>query len=373
VSGSVLPEQPLDPREVAALIRVARSVHARGAGERARALLHTLAQRAPDEREVWWAIADVAADPGERLRALERIVEIDRRAALPAIANDRREALPPVDRGRTMIMLAAAVIVAIVLAGLTFAWYGGGAEWGRGISGTVPAWPTAVVRSSMRATPPAIINDEARIAAKGIALAALPSVTRIVAQAAAATPTAASSRSLPTADVPTDQRMLPGVIVVPSPTISASAPRAVSMTAVPYHQPGVVHSTGQWQLSVLRASDVVWFDGVIGDRAAVGRYAVALVTIINNGDAAIVPGTLFSAIDAQGRRFRAEVDLSRAYLDAFGRGMRGDISLAEVIPGAGVSASVPVVFDLPADTIGARVVIGNDDTGWQVLAPQPLS
>ncbi len=376
MAGSAAPQQPLGSHEIAGLIRIARNAHARGSGERARALLHTLAQRAPDEREVWWAIADVAADPRERLRALERIVEIDRRAALPVTRHTMSDVPPPVDRGHTVIMITVAVVVAIVLAGLTFAWYGGGLDrvigeaWRSGIASAVaPAWPTALVRGMERA--PAISADATpRISAKSVALAALPSVTRVVTQLAAATPTMAWQAPLPTAQVPLDRRMLPGVIVVPPPTQPMPAPSVVSGTAVPHHQPGVVYSTGQWQLSVLRASDVVWFDGAIGDRDARGRYAVALVIVINNGDASIVPGTLFSAIDAQGRRYRAEVDLSRSYLDAFGRGVRGDISLTEVIPGAGVSVSVPVIFDLPADAVGVRVVIGDDDAGWQVLAPQ---
>lgn len=377
MAGSAAPQQPLGSHEIAGLIRIARNAHARGSGERARALLHTLAQRAPDEREVWWAIADVAADPRERLRALERIVEIDRRAIVPVARHTMSAGPPPVDRGRTVIMITAAVIVAIVLAGLTFAWYGGGFDrafggvvWGGVASAVTPAWPTALVRDMERA--PAISADATpRISAKSVALATLPSVTQVVVQQAATTPV--RQPSLPTAQVPLDQRMLPGVIVVPPPTQLMPTPSVVSGTAVPHHQPGVVYSTGQWQLSVLRASDVVWFDGAIDGRDARGRYAVALVIIINNGDASIVPGTLFSAIDAQGRRYRAEVDLSRAYLDAFGRGVRGDISLAEVIPGAGVSVSVPVVFDVPADAGGVRVVIGDDDAGWQVLAPQRSS
>jgi hypothetical protein len=377
VAGSAAPQQPLGSHEIAGLIRIARNAHARGSGERARALLHTLAQRAPDEREVWWAIADVAADPRERLRALERIVEIDRRAIVPVAHHTMSDVPPPVDRGHTVIMITVAVVVAIVLAGLTFAWYGGGLDrviggaWRSGIASAVaPAWPTALVRGMERA--PAISADATpRISAKSVALATLPSVTQVVVQQAATTPV--RQPSLPTAQVPLDQRMLPGVIVVPPPTQLMPTPSVVSGTAVPHHQPGVVYSTGQWQLSVLRASDVVWFDGAIDGRDARGRYAVALVIIINNGDASIVPGTLFSAIDAQGRRYRAEVGLSRAYLDAFGRGVRGDISLAEVIPGAGVSVSVPVVFDVPADAGGVRVVIGDDDAGWQVLAPQRSS
>jgi hypothetical protein len=66
---------------------------------------------------------------------------------------------------------------------------------------------------------------------------------------------------------------------------------------------------------------------------------------------------------------------STVYLNTYGRGQRGDLSLEEEIPPGGGNVSVPLIFDVLADARDLRLYVAGEPLGWAVggaaSAPSP--
>ncbi|HMP41413.1 MAG TPA: hypothetical protein PKA05_13610, partial [Roseiflexaceae bacterium] len=193
----------------------------------------------------------------------------------------------------------------------------------------------------------------------------------VTATAALAAIDATSVVATPAAPINTIVATVLPTAVIPQ----ATATIPPTATPIPPLPPGAIIETGQWQIALLRPGDALVLDGSIGTVQPQGRFALALVAVINNGAMDVLPEDLIVLVDRQGRRFPALPELSRSYLDTFGRGVRGDLSQDERIPGAGVSVSVPLIFDIAADADDLVLMVGDAPRGWLLTpasrAPMP--
>jgi hypothetical protein len=358
-------------------------VRERGDLPRARALLRALVEQAPDDWQVWQALADVAEDDAERLVALQRLAALASPAAprvtqkLPEIygqqptdhrpptidhrpsTTDHRpptgaeadqpvwsapalrtqnselktESAPPPGWFRThRLTYVAAALVGLLLIGLILV-----AQErlpSRAAQPTpTPPLPTAAQDAMLPTLAPTLAPAGPSITAPNAQATVLPA-------APAAMPTAAP------ADVPT-------------PT---SAPAA---TAVPPTLAiGQVVEAGDWSVTVLRPDHLVALSGSVGGLAPRGRFALALVAVSNRGPApATIPPDLLELADARGNRYPALPAASTAYLAAYERGLRGDLSMEEPLPPGGL-LSVPVLFDVPPDATGLTLAVRGAPAGW---------
>jgi hypothetical protein len=91
------------------------------------------------------------------------------------------------------------------------------------------------------------------------------------------------------------------------------------------------------------------------------------VAIGNDGPTpAPVPVDLFALIDQTGIRYTPLPAVSTAYLNAYGRGQRGDLSMEDPIPADGGNKSVPLIFDVPEQARDLYLVVKDNDAGWPV-------
>jgi hypothetical protein len=147
-------------------------------------------------------------------------------------------------------------------------------------------------------------------------------------------------------------------------------------TAQPVLAAGDVIVRKPWHASLLRPEYAVLLDGAIGTFQPHGRFALALVAIGNDGAApARIPGNFFALVDSQGKRYAALPAASTAYLNTYGRGQRGDLSLEENIPPGGGNVSVPLIFDVPTTARDLTLHVDDEPLGWAVggaaTAPAP--
>jgi hypothetical protein len=124
-----------------------------------------------------------------------------------------------------------------------------------------------------------------------------------------------------------------------------------------------------WHASLIRPEHAVLLEGSIGALQPNGRFVLALVAVGNDSAApAHIPPDLFTLVDGQGRRYLPIPGASTVYLDTYGRGQRGDLSMEEEIPPGGGNVSVPLIFDVPPDTRDLTLHIGDAVAGWAVGA-----
>jgi hypothetical protein len=130
---------------------------------------------------------------------------------------------------------------------------------------------------------------------------------------------------------------------------------------------GEVVQQGPWHAVLIRSEDAVLLDGSIGTNQPRGRFLLVLLAIGNDGPAtATIPADLFVVIDSTGARHLPLPAMSTAYLDTFGRGVRGDLSLEDSIPPGGGNRSVPLIFDLPAGAGNLSLVVKGQGKGWAI-------
>jgi hypothetical protein len=156
---------------------------------------------------------------------------------------------------------------------------------------------------------------------------------------------------------------IPGAV---QPTADPLAPTSVAATPAPQGLAlGQVVDRGDWSVTVLQPSHLLPLSGSIGTLPPQGRFVLALVAVGNRGAApARVPDDLLVLVDARGNRYSPIPSASTAYLSAYGRGVRGDLSLEEEVPaGAGI-VSIPVIFDVPADAGGLVLQVAGAPSGW---------
>jgi hypothetical protein len=124
---------------------------------------------------------------------------------------------------------------------------------------------------------------------------------------------------------------------------------------------------GQWSVVLLRPDYVVPLDGSIGALQPRGRFLLALVAVANDGAApARIPTDLLMVVDRDGKRYQPLAAVSTAYLDAYGRGQHGDLSMEDQIPADGGNKSVPLIFDVPANARGLTLMVKGAPLGWKV-------
>jgi hypothetical protein len=134
-----------------------------------------------------------------------------------------------------------------------------------------------------------------------------------------------------------------------------------------------VIARGAWHASLLRPDYAVPLDGAIGTLQPRGRFILALVDIGNNGTApARIPANLFSIQAGDGHRYLPVPAASTAYLEAYGHGQRGDLSMEEQIPSGG-NVSVPLIFDVPAAARELMLHVGDEPRGWMVGDAAPAT
>jgi hypothetical protein len=168
--------------------------------------------------------------------------------------------------------------------------------------------------------------------------------------------------------VPKAQATLAPATSIPRPTAAPPTPSpSPQPTPRPTLAPGQVVKQGQWHAILIRPEDAVVLDGSIGSFQPRGRFILALVAVGNDGQApARLPSNLFALVDGAGNRYTPLPLVSTAYLNSYGRGQHGDLSMEDAIPADGGNKSVPLIFDAPASARPLYLVVGESEAGWPV-------
>jgi hypothetical protein len=197
-----------------------------------------------------------------------------------------------------------------------------------------------IAPDSGAATPPILAEPTAGIPTQGGApTAGLPQLTPSIGSGSTSEPDAA-----------------PTAIASPLPT-----PRQALA-------PGQVIEQGQWHAILIRPEDAVALDGSIGSSQPSGRFVLALLAIGNDGPSpARLPDDLFVLVDGAGKRYAPLPQISTAYLNAYGRGQHGDLSMEDMIPADGGNKSVPLIFDVPPRTRPLYLLMGDSSVGWPIV------
>jgi hypothetical protein len=108
----------------------------------------------------------------------------------------------------------------------------------------------------------------------------------------------------------------------------------------------------------------------VGNSTAKGTYVIVLVYVANNtGKDQPLSPDLFVLKDAQGRIYKAQPQVSSAYVQP---GVNADISMETAIPANGATTSVALLFDVEHGATNLVLFTsGKTDQGWQVLESVP--
>jgi hypothetical protein len=173
---------------------------------------------------------------------------------------------------------------------------------------------------------------------------------------AATLPALAAPTAAPTVGLPQPTAAPPTAVASPLPT-----PRQTLA-------PGQVVEQGQWHAILIRPEDAVALDGSIGSFQPNGRFVLALLAIGNDGQApARLPDNLFALVDGSGKRYAPLPQISTAYLNTYGRGQHGDLSMEDAIPSDGGNKSVPLIFDVPPSARPLYLLVGDSSAGWPII------
>jgi hypothetical protein len=389
----------LPPEMLASLLRTVRRKQEQGEAESARAVLHALAAQQPNEPRIWLALATAAATRSEQRAALERALELDPQNALARRALERFTAgnnVPPaVPRSAPVTRPLVAHVVepqpaqAEVLDSdeeLAL-----DDEAVRGIR-----WPlylvigVAVVLVLLVAL---LLRPDASTTSTRASTPALPDGSPLAGGESSAMPGSPGAQLAPTtvidlpilgsgsAGAPTLDAAATAVAVgalEPTGDIAAATPQGARaptaaatagavVTPPPELAPGQVVELPPWSVSLLRPDYAMALDGAIGPLQPQGRFVLALVVAGNDGPApARIPAALFTLQDQQGNRYTPVPNASTVYLDTYGRGQRGELSLEEELPPGGGLVSVPLIFDVPLNARGLMLHAGDQDAGWPI-------
>jgi hypothetical protein len=387
----------LPPETVRALIHTALRRQKSGDRAGARALLRMLAAQQPDEPRVWLALATVAETRAEQRQALERVIAIDPQHPLARRGLKRFTASysgRPAAPGRPAPGRTTPLQAPDRTTGLSNAGAPGRQAVGAAVSAAPPRPGEAIEPIA-----PLTAHQQARQlrwplylvigVAIGIVLlaAALLRMSWIV----------PSERPAPSPSLPGAGQVLPLASTTPVPPVHTAVPSPIAVsggstsapalapnvptpppaTATPSPQPtprpllapGAIVVQPPWHASLIRPEHAVLLEGSIGALQPNGRFVLALVAVGNDSAApAHIPPDLFTLVDGQGRRYLPIPGASTVYLDTYGRGQRGDLSMEEEIPPGGGNVSVPLIFDVPPDTRDLTLHIGDAVAGWAVGA-----
>jgi hypothetical protein len=414
MSAHASPRATLPPEMVTPLLRTVQRAREQGDLPRARTLLRRLAEQAPDDWQVWQALAEVAETDAERVEALERLASL----AVPGgprvthkldVADDseprtkNQEPRTKNQEPRTQHSALSTQHSALRTQNSELRTQNselGTQHSAAGIySGSDGAdaerWDAP--RAAPVAPPPGWFRGHwLTYASLGLLVlllvaAALVLRDRLPAQRAAqatATPALATAAPqgeavlpLATAPLPTLEPAAPAPSAVPSvaPAEPTGAPVLPTAPAEPGAQAtstpaagtglaiGQIVDRGDWSFTVLRPEHLLPLNGSIGTLAPQGRFVLALVGVSNGGlGPELLPADALALVDARGNRYAPQPAASSAYLGAFERGLRGDLSMEEPIPAGAGLVSVPVIFDVPPEASGLTLVVGDAAAGWPV-------
>jgi hypothetical protein len=383
----------LSPDKAAALLASALRARRNGNVPAARALLRVLSADQPELPQIWLALAAVAETRAEQRQALERVAALDpsnplarrglaRMGVVPPVpAHEHAATQPTAGASRSPTPVAQAATRPAL--GDSFAARAGQmspgaaqvqAESGVGVApaltsrgsadeaATAIRWPLYLVAAiSILAVLAAtlLIRDASITSSAAVPTPALPGAataplvpTQPASSAATAFPSPESTATLaPTAPPPTVVRPTPAPSPTPRPTLAI----------------GQVVKHGVWHAVLLRPADALPLDGSIDTFEPRGRFVLALMAIGNDGSApAAIPIDLFALVDQAGTRYPPLPAVSTAYLSAYGRGQRGDLSMEDPIPADGGNKSVPLIFDVPEQARDLYLMVEDSDAGWPV-------
>ena len=411
------PAGALPPVSVAALLESAMRARKSGNLAASRALLRALAAQQPDLPQVWLVLATVAETRAEQRHALEQVLALDPRSepaqrglarmsaveaapAAPAAATNGQQRdhdlpLPAMATAGTAAPAIAQPAASVrapdgVAAPAAFA-RGEYAEATRTAPGLrsadiAPAqaardlrWPLYLVIgiSALVVLIAAILirGAEFTAALRPAPTAALPVIGATAQAGAPALDTtiapASASENAPESGAAT----LPALAIA-APTVGLPQPTAAPPTPttspLPTPRqalaPGEVVEYGQWHAILIRPEDAVALDGSIGSFQPNGRFVLALLAIGNDGPApARLSDDLFVLVDGSGKRYAPLPQISTAYLNAYGRGQHGDLSMEDMIPSDGGNKSVPLIFDVPPSARPLYLLVGDSSVGWPII------
>ncbi len=364
---------------LAALLQTVRRRQQQGDQIGARVVLRALATQQPDDPRIWLVLATVAANRDEQRQAIERAIALDPQNMLALRALER---LNTTGAGHTSTALdarapdesvlfspalitdeAAAITPAPVLTPVPAAERAQAIRWPLYAVIGVAVALVLIAAALLRGGPPPTAQTPTTTPAfpgtvAGGQLAAPATTTaRLPTSAAAAAPVATAAPNRTPEPIPSAAR--------PTDTARPSAPPP-SLTPPPL-APGAIIVRKPWHASLLRPDYAILLDGAIGSLQPRGRFVLALIAVGNDGATpARIPTDLFTLQDSQGNRYPALPAASTAYLNAYGRGQRGDLSLAEDLPPGGGNVSVPLIFDVPPGTRSFTLHIGDERLGWPI-------
>jgi hypothetical protein len=401
----------LPPVSVTALLE--RAIRARKSGDiaAARALLRALVALQPDLARAWLVLATVAETRAEQRAALERVLALDPRneparrgleriiqvePAAPASAGNGQHAdlATPAPAGHAHPAIGElAAHAAPPLAAAPDAYAPGdraetvrtapalrSAERAPERAGRDIRWPLYLVigMSALVVLIAAILirGSEFMAALRPAPTAALPALgaaTPAVAPALDVTSPAAAPAPQPDAGAATQPALASPPAEQPT---SQPRPTAAPPTPIPSplptprqtRAPGEIVQQGQWHAILIRPQDAVMLDGSIGSLQPSGRFVLALIAVGNDGQApARLPADLFALVDGAGNRYAPLPQISTAYLNTYGRGQHGDLSMEDPIPADGGNKSVPLIFDVPSSARPLYLLVGDSSVGWQIV------
>ncbi|MEM8533237.1 MAG: hypothetical protein AAGF95_20520 [Chloroflexota bacterium] len=121
-----------------------------------------------------------------------------------------------------------------------------------------------------------------------------------------------------------------------------------------------------WYLSLLREEDIVVIQEAIANREPDGQFLIVLMTINNShADAMRIPTNLITLLDGNQNRYDALPQVSTIYLDTYGRGQYGDVSMEELMPPSG-NVSVPLIFDIPKTADNFQLYMEGVEAAWPI-------
>jgi hypothetical protein len=381
----------LPPDQVAALVQSALRARKNGNLPAARALLRVLAAEQPYVPQVWLALATVAETRAEQRRALERVAELDPANPLVQRGLARLGAAPPPAPPTNGTPTAQAGPKTAPLATPSTGQNIADARAAELVEMPPSVTPDPGLGMAPALTPIAAGPEAARairwplyvvIAIAVLAVLAATVLIRAPAgdQAAAPTPalpgavlapTAAAQPAATAEPLPTEAAAAPVPTNVPPtaapPTATPRPTSAPTATPQPTLAIGQVVKQGQWHAVLLRPEDAVSLDGSIGTFQPQGRFVLALIAIGNDGPApARIPADLFALIDSAGHRYAPLPAISTAYLNTYGRGQHGDLSMEDLVPADGGNKSVPLLFDVPTTARNLYLIVKGQGSGWAV-------
>lgn len=390
------------------LLRAATQAARQGDRQQARIILRLLTNTYPDQLRGWMGLAELGEDDEERKQALEQVLRLQPNNQQARAALKRLQALEPqpasqsaaqpeqvetVQSSMSETSVAGEVkdFSTPVLAEERAESYARARELTRDAHDYATPVLTDVDREQLPRESEQYAPRSARkswlgpLIALGLVLVAcvlllmivIPNTLQTADQASQASPTTdlltqatgqivSASPNVPVliatvAQEPSDTAEQPTVSQAPEASATLAPIASTPNSDLPA---GALLEYDGWRASLPRNDNLLLLEGAIGERQPRGRFVLALVALANLEAQERKPSKdLFVLIDDAGRRYAADPALSSSYLNVYGRGLRGDLSLEDPLPIGGGYYSVPILFDVPQNARGLRLTLGDGTAG----------